>query len=712
MSRANQLRQLDAICDEFELELARGSNVDIETQLARVPASDQLALLRELLAIEIEHRREAGDPVNLEAYRQRFPDQAGLIREFDLDSNSTRRANSDDSTFNQSRYPDRIGDLVILDEIGRGGMGIIFRARHERLGREVALKMILTGSLATQAHVDRFLEEAKLVATLQHPNIVQIFDLGEFERQPYISFEFVRGGSLASKLSGQPSDPSWSAQLIHSIAEGAEHAHSCGIVHRDLKPSNILLTESGVAKIADFGLAKQLDSQSSGTKTGEVMGTPNYMSPEQAAGRTRDLGPATDVYSLGAILYELLTGQPPFQAEFAWATVNAVIQNAAVPPRRLVPTLPVQLDTIVMKCLEKDPARRYASAGDLAEDLQRWLSGRPIRASRPVTARLGFRRLPRWTWWVALAALIALITPLAISLLQHGNAVAEAEHLANHWTNSLGMEFVLIPPGEFQMGAGKPVPGDPADQVPQHLVRITKPFYIGVHEVTVQQYRTFIEETGHAMGPGSGFNNATGLIEENESVDWQNPGWLQTDNHPVANVSWEDSVAFCRWLSNREQQTYRLATEAEWEYACRGDSTTIYFTGDEPDSLQLHANVADQSFRRTMETFNEEGYYDYTQKWNDGFPFTAPVGQFRPNSFGLCDTHGNVQEWCADWYAKNYYDRSPVDDPTGPETGTMRVKRGGDWYDYVNTTRCSFRRSHLTPSRRSCLVGFRVVRDP
>jgi WD40 repeat protein/serine/threonine protein kinase len=310
----------------------------------------------------------------------------------------------------------------ILRELGRGGMGVVYKARQAGLNRLVALKMVLAGSHAGPEVLARFRAEAEAVAALQHPNIVQIYEVGSSAGLPYFSLELVEGGTLADRLNGTPWSARAAGELVVALARAVHYAHSRNVIHRDLKPSNILLpveshqagahvegrkVEEGGSgpsdfttfrlsdlrpKITDFGLAKQLDSASDRTRTGAIMGTPSYMAPEQAGGRSKELGPACDTYALGAILYELLTGRPPFRAESALETIRAVIDTDPVAPRRLVPKVPRDLETICLKCLEKVPARRYASAGELAEDVQRFLDGKPIRA-RPTPA---WERLAKW----------------------------------------------------------------------------------------------------------------------------------------------------------------------------------------------------------------------------------------------------------------------------------------------------------------------------
>jgi serine/threonine-protein kinase len=273
-----------------------------------------------------------------------------------------------------------IQGFEILEVIGRGGMGVVYKARQVKLNRLVAIKMIWAGADGTDWAQGRFGVEAEAVARLQHPNIVQIHEVGEEGGRPYLVLEYVGGGTLAQTLHGTPLAPQRAAELALTLARAVQHAHGHGIVHRDLKPANVLLTPEGTPRITDFGLAKRLDADLGQTQTGTVLGSPSYMAPEQAEGRTREVGPATDVYALGAILYELLTGRPPFRAATLMDTLEQVRTHEPVPPRSLQPKVPRDLETICLKCLEKLPAQRYASAGALAEDLQRFLDGEPIRA--------------------------------------------------------------------------------------------------------------------------------------------------------------------------------------------------------------------------------------------------------------------------------------------------------------------------------------------
>lgn len=274
----------------------------------------------------------------------------------------------------------------ILDELGHGGTAVVYKARQQSLKRLVALKMVLVGRYAPPDQVARFRAEAEAVASLQHPNIVQIHEVGTADGLPYLSLEYVAGGSLAQQLRGARLEPRRAAELIAQVARAIHAAHQQGIIHRDLKPGNILLTETGIPKIADFGLARRLQEVDQRlTATDAVLGTPRYMAPEQARprGEIEEVGPATDVHALGVVLYEALTGRPPFEAATAVETLLLVLHEEPLPPTRLHPPIPRDLETIVLKCLQKEPHRRYGSAQELARDLERFLAGDPIHA-RPV----------------------------------------------------------------------------------------------------------------------------------------------------------------------------------------------------------------------------------------------------------------------------------------------------------------------------------------
>ena len=310
-----------------------------------------------------------------------------------------------------------VAGFEILEELGRGGMGVVYKARQINLGRLVALKMVLAGAHAGPHALARFHKEAQAVASLQHPNIVQIHDVGQAGGLPYLSLEFIDGGSLAQQINGRPQNITEAAWTIRTLARAIHAAHRQGIVHRDLKPANILRTADGRLKITDFGLARRLDDDSHQTLTGTVVGTPDYMAPEQARGHGHDAGPLVDQHALGAILYELLTGRPPFRGATPFDTMEHVRTQESVPPTRLQPKVPRDLETICLKCLQKEPHRRYADANALADDLDRFLEGRAVLA-RPISA---VERLGRWcrgnrrVAGLAATVLVLLVTVATIS---------------------------------------------------------------------------------------------------------------------------------------------------------------------------------------------------------------------------------------------------------------------------------------------------------
>lgn len=284
------------------------------------------------------------------------------------------------------------GDYELLSEIARGGMGVVYKARQVNLNRIVALKMILAGQLASGEDVKRFYTEAEAAAALENPGIVPIFEIGQHNDQHFFSMGFVDGGSLADKIKQGPLPAKEAASYTKKVAEAIAYAHSKGVIHRDLKPANVLLDRNDEPKVTDFGLARRAESNSDLTRTGAVMGTPSYMPPEQASGKTDEVGPLADVYSLGAILYCMLTGRPPFQASNPLDTLMQVIEREPVSVSTLNPAVPRDLETICQKCLQKDPNKRYASAQDFADDLGRWLNGVPI------TARAVSKTERTWRW--------------------------------------------------------------------------------------------------------------------------------------------------------------------------------------------------------------------------------------------------------------------------------------------------------------------------
>jgi len=388
---------------------------------------------------------------------------AGLDRVGDERIEQTEGSSSADQTapITTVRY---FGDYELLREIARGGMGVVYQARQVSLNRIVALKMILSGELAGQDDIERFRNEAQAAANLKHPNIVAIHEVGQHEGRYYFSMDYVEGQSLADVIQNGPLPAQKSAAYVKTIAEAVHFAHQRGTLHRDLKPQNVLVDTNDQPLITDFGLAKRVAGGSGLTATGAVLGTPSYMSPEQASGRQADIGPHSDVYSLGAILYELLTGRPPFCAASAVATLRQVTDSPPTAPHKLNHDVPQDLETICLKCLEKSPHVRYHSARELAEELGRFLNHEPIQARPASAVRKAESWLRRRPW--AITAIASLVVLLLVGVIyfqfqqnlllahqqSHPRYVREAGDRMDRldtWTSFFSIVFLVVTAGHL-----------------------------------------------------------------------------------------------------------------------------------------------------------------------------------------------------------------------------------------------------------------------
>lgn len=379
-------QRIDSVCNQFELAWQEGDHPQIEDFLTDFHEKDRHWLLLELIQLDAYYRSQAGEEPKAEEYQNRFPElesdclEASLSREFD----PAMRTVGVDSTIPPGTKVGYLGDYELLEEIARGGMGVVYKARQTSLSRIVAVKMILTGQFASEQEAKRFQTEAEAAANLKHRHIVAVYEVGEYEGQSYFSMDYIEGKNLAEFVREHPLPPRTAARYVHQIAEAIHFAHQQGTLHRDLKPSNVLIDANDEVKITDFGLATQVEADSGLTQTGQILGTPSYMPPEQAQGKRLLIGPASDVYSLGAILYELLTGRPPFKADNTLETLRQVIETEPISPRLLNPAVPKDLETICLKCLEKEPHKRILTGELLAEELERFLNGEPI-LSRPIS---------------------------------------------------------------------------------------------------------------------------------------------------------------------------------------------------------------------------------------------------------------------------------------------------------------------------------------
>jgi WD40 repeat protein len=378
-----------------------GSAPERESRLSEVIAEY-------LLAMDAGNAPPPGDVL------ARHPDLRAKLEVFFAGHRELSHLSSLGPAYNEPRGPDRdhpvFGGHELIEEIARGGMGVVYRAREVALGRTVALKVILAGTLATRKEVDRFLTEARAAASLDHPNIVPIYSVAESNGRHFYTMKLLEGGDLARNRGRFLGKHRAIAQLIEAVARAVHHAHLRGVLHRDLKPANILLDPEGMPHVTDFGLSKRLDADQGLTRTGEILGTPNFVAPEQVGAGAGRISAATDIYSLGAILYDLLADRPPFRESDPLATLRAVIEKEPAPPRHFDPGVPRDLETICLKCLEKEPHRRYATADELARDLDRYLAGLPVFARRSTWLERTWSRARRKPLVAGLAASVALLT--------------------------------------------------------------------------------------------------------------------------------------------------------------------------------------------------------------------------------------------------------------------------------------------------------------
>jgi formylglycine-generating enzyme required for sulfatase activity/predicted Ser/Thr protein kinase len=678
------------------------------------------------------------------------------------------------------------GRYRIERTLGHGGMGSVFLAHDTQLDRPVALKIPHIPPGSAPDVLRRFYREARAAAALDHPNLCPVYDVGEVDGTPYLTMAYIDGRPLSQLIGHERALPQRQvAAVIRKLALALQEAHDRGVVHRDLKPANVLVSRKKDLVIVDFGLARREDSGDSRlTQSGMILGTPAYMAPEQVAGELDQIGPASDIYSLGVILYEMLSGRTPFEGSAA-LVLGQIVAAEPEPVSAVRPDVDPPLAAICKKAMAKKPDARYAAMGEFAAALSAYLRGEaepgsppdemlpiPVAGPPPATAgsetligrfvdRFGSREagaplpirmneppepvaaggrprrpISRRAALVAAgaAALLALLgvviyvatdkgtvkielsdpqakaavkveLPPKLAAIQvteipsrpgqptgvppsmrpevpagrgpSGTNLGEPLPALGSVTNSIGMTLRLIPAGEFLMGSPDSDASAEPDEKPRHRVRITKPFYLSLTEVTQGQYRA-------VMG--------------------DNPSQYKgSEDLPVEQVSWLDAVTFCNSLSEREGRRgcyrieapvvslaggdgYRLPTEAEWEYACRAGTTTRFVFGDDAKALGQYA------------------WYDANSEGR-----THAVGQRQPNAFGLYDLQMNVWEWCWDGYDGPYYNRSPANDPRGPEPRALRVIRGGSLCDDWRYGR-SAKRAGVPPESRGGNVGFRVAR--
>jgi formylglycine-generating enzyme required for sulfatase activity len=662
----------------------------------------------------------------------------------------------------------------ILRELGRGGMGVVYLAKNKPMDRMEVLKVITKSLLDRPGAVERFLREIRSAAQLHHTNVVTAYSVLQLGELLAFAMEYVEGEDLAKLVKARSPLPVPAASsCIQQAALGLQHAHEKKMVHRDIKPHNLMLAREGkkaVVKILDFGLAKatRAENEDTGlTGEGAMLGTPDYIAPEQALDAARaDI--RADIYSLGCTLYYLLTGAPPFQGKSLSAVLLAHQSMQARPLNLVRPEAPEELAAVVRKMMAKEPAKRYQTPAEVVQALAMFArSGvtgappnstcelsvgtdsarakiakpeRPVQpAARTAKPNASVKEAPPPVAWDTLTEegntsiparksgavrkrrspagraetrkkwligggiglgvlLLALLGMWANGLPKENTTAGDLSKespdgkpakLPNSITNSIGMKLVLVKPGTFLMGS-PPDEAGRSDDEHQHEVEITRSFYVGVYEVTQEQYE-------RVMGQNPSWFSSTG--DGKDKVQG-----MDTRTFPVESVSWDDAVEFCRRLSElpaekANESTYRLPTEAEWEYSCRGGplfkkpSPPFYF-GDSLSATQA----------------NFDGNYPYGGAAKGQYlECPTKVGSsYPPNSLGLYNLHGNVWEWCSDWYDAEYYQHSPRLDPQGPANGKRRVLRGGSWVNDGRDCRAAYRNSDA-PGLRYIHNGFRVV---
>lgn len=639
----------------------------------------------------------------------------------------------------------------ILDLLGKGGMAMVYKAYDPRLEREVAIKIIrLEAFPPEELHgvLKRFEREAKALARLSHPNIVKVLDYGEFEGSPFLVLEYLPGGTLKHRV-GESISWQEAMRLVLPVARGLEYAHLRGIVHRDIKPANILLTENGEPTLSDFGIAKLLQGEKTATLTGTgaAVGTPEYMAPEQWTGETTA---KSDMYSLGVVLYEIITGQRPYVADTPGGIFLKQVTEPLPLPRNVVPDLPESVERFLLKVLSKEPSERYEDLGAFVRELESLFratsvqtrpvepesgpeSGKPVKdikaeadrvvveeVSHQPASEVSAHPTARWPrpnrYWVSVAVvgvmvLLALIIGVpkiqgilsALPVPTKGNVGSESSPSAPEFSPSNQTPFPVTdlptsvvtptqipftPTPDLRIGSSWT---RPADGMVMMYVPDGK-FLMGSEDGDSDQQPVHSVYLDSYWIDESEVTNAMYLtcLEAESCPDPGDQRQLyakENPNHP-AEGTWYMAKAYCDWVEAR------LPTEAEWEKAARGGLQSMsYPWGNETPTCQAG-------------TKNGARWFDCGL--GSGAPYSIEVKTFAPNGYGLYDTTGNVWEWVADWYDPEYYKNSPSDNPNGPTSGNLRVMRGGSWAPPLKALRVAFRIG-ADPMGNS--IGFRCARD-
>ena len=621
-----------------------------------------------------------------------------------------------------------LGRYHILEQLGEGGMATVYKAYDTRLERDVALKVIrreVFPPKQLERMLIRFKREAKVVANLKHPNIVKVLDFGEEDGIPFLVMDFIPGGTLKERLKqyqGRHFPWKEAARFLAPIARALGYAHQEDgkIIHRDVKPANILITSSGIPMLSDFGIAKvlELDETLELTNTGVGIGTPEYMAPEQAS---KNFDHRTDIYALGTVFYEMLTGRRPYEADTPLAVMIKKNTDPLPLPTKIISDLPVQVERILLRALAKNPNHRYSNMNDFALALENLAKGilpdSPAPRTRPITvpihqisAKLGLGLIGAIILCAAGFLILwfffnRFIRPQPDSVTQVNEVESTSElpptldtptgeipitqplrnipiPIETKTSTTDNSVFVLVPEGEFIMGSD---PDDPyfwGAEMPKHDVYLNA-FWIQITEVTNSMYRACVDE-GSCSSPSETSSRTHKDYFENESYN----------DYPAINVTYKGAVSYCAWVGGR------LPTEAEWEKAARGTDGSLFPWGND-DIQDNFANLCDANCTN-LDT-PEFGL-------NDGYADVAPVGSFPAGTspYGALDMAGNVWEWIRDWYDEKYYASSPARNPENTKDSGPRVLRGGSWNYGASNVRASNRWS--IPDYRIVDVGFRCAR--
>jgi len=675
-------------------------------------------------------------------------------------------------------------DYEILSELGTDGPSRVYRAQQRSLDRTVTLYLLRLDDLQGSDEVERFINGARAAARLDHPALVRVYDVGQGDGWAYVASSFVEGKSLDAIVQSGPLDPKLAAELVRRVALALASAHKQNVIHGAIEPRCILLDAAKQPRVSGFGSARSLAQGATPNKADGVLSP--YTAPERVVDSSTTKDPRIDVYGLGGLLYTALTGKPLFVRISLADLAVAIAEEIPTQPSKLRAKLPKDLEAICLRCLAKRPEDRFEDSAAVATALQRWLkpesvpviadprtetvvlSGastrrmagvkhpvitKKLRKRSLVTIALGMAMIIGAIAWWGLSRSRTETHAAGDSEAASGQRAAlavapfdepTAKRFQQEWarylgtevetTNSIGMKFRLIPPGEFDMGStdeeiqtrlqsfAATSPNRDAGYVkfmndaiksegPRRRIQITQPFWFANCETTIGDFQRFCDETGYVAYSERRKLQTWGIDESGRYVmgthfNWRMNGEPVDPRRAVVSLSWYDMEAFCHWNTWREGVVYRVPTEAEWEYACRGGTTGSTFCATE--RLREHANVPDQSLHRV---FTLEGGLTW-HPWDDGFPTVAPVGSFLPNPFGLHDTIGNLWEICSDWYAPDAFAKGERINPTGPLTGEARVARGGS-YDmrFVPEAMTATFRGISSVDNVEMMVGFRVVRE-